>query len=215
MDNKNQESLQPMSSLLNSLNLHTSSILTSTKNLGPPWINSLNVNRRKAIIPTPNRPTITSQSIAMNNNDDELTFEQKHVVTRSQSRFGNKQVEIMDSIDDLSQPEQIEDEQRFDSFIMEHFIPFSGKQNGIHWLDETEKKFTQLQISRKLRFEAVSLLVEGNANCIYIKNRKEIQSFDDFYEFLLTHFDPNDSSLSQSKGRGRIRSQIGPFLNFN
>ncbi|CAF1164580.1 unnamed protein product [Rotaria sordida] len=53
-----------------------------------------------------------------------------------------------------------------------------------------------LRISRNLYFEAILLLVEGDAKRKYIKNRKQILSFDDFYEFLLLQFDIIDTSIS-------------------
>ncbi|CAF1006935.1 unnamed protein product [Rotaria sordida] len=55
-----------------------------------------------------------------------------------------------------------------------------------------------LRISRNLYFEAIPLLVEGDAKRKYIKNRKQILSFDDFYEFLLLQFDIIDTSISSS-----------------
>ena len=85
-------------------------------------------------------------------------------------------------------------EEAFDSFILHDFIPFSGAQDVNAWLDETEDKFRQFKISRALRFDAISLLVEGNAKRWYIKHRREIQSFEDFYELLSTEFDTANSN---------------------
>ena len=84
-------------------------------------------------------------------------------------------------------PEKVEED--FDSFILHNFIAFSGDQDVNAWLDETEDKFMQFKISRALRFDAISLLVKGNAKRWYIKHRREIQSFEDFYELLSTEFD--------------------------
>lgn len=95
--------------------------------------------------------------------------------------------------------EELGNQPDFDEFIIEHFVPFSGKQDVIQWLDETEKTFNRLKIPRTIRFASISLLIEGDAKRVYIKKRKDIQSFDDFYEFLITSFDTKDSSLSQSK----------------
>ena len=75
MDNKKQQSLISDSTLLNSLNLHTtveSSFLTSTKNQESPLAGLLNNNRRKAIIPTPNRPTFEPPLNSQENPDDEV-----------------------------------------------------------------------------------------------------------------------------------------------
>ncbi|CAF2094912.1 unnamed protein product, partial [Rotaria magnacalcarata] len=71
-----------------------------------------------------------------------------------------------------SQPERDTNDDNFDAFILQNFVPFSGKQNVAQWLDETENKFNQLRIGRNFRFEAISLLVEGYARRNLIKNPK-------------------------------------------
>jgi hypothetical protein len=38
---------------------------------------------------------------------------------------------------------------------------------------------------------------EGEAKSLYIKNRKVINSFNDFYEFLLVHFHTNKANSSE------------------
>ena len=86
----------------------------------------------------------------------------------------------------------------FDAFILDTFIRFSGNENVILWLHQTERKFNELRIVRRLRFEAISLLIEGDAKRKYLTHRKEIRSFDDFYEFLLLHFDISNLDTDQS-----------------
>jgi len=81
------------------------------------------------------------------------------------------------------------DVDEFDIFILRHFSPFSGLEDVIDWLDNTDKKFNLHKISRNLRYIAIPLLVEGDAKRKYIRNRNNIKSFDDFYEFLLTNYD--------------------------
>ncbi len=81
------------------------------------------------------------------------------------------------------------DEDEFDSFILSHFNPFSGLEDVIDWLDNTDKKFNLHKFSRNLRYIAIPLLVEGDAKRKYIRNRNNIKSFDDFYEFLLINYD--------------------------
>ena len=110
-----------------------------------------------------------------------------------------KEIDVKNSsdesdVDTASQSEQDNTDDNFDTFILEHFIPFSGRQNVARWLDETETKFRQFRISRTSRFEAISLLADGDAKRMYIKHRKNIQSFDDFYEFLLINFDSSETS---------------------
>ena len=79
---------------------------------------------------------------------------------------------------------------KFDIFISENFIPFSGKENVIEWLDITDEKFNTFKISRKLRSLAVPLLVEGNAKQMYSINKDKINTYDDLYTFLLIEYKP-------------------------
>jgi hypothetical protein len=95
----------------------------------------------------------------------------------------------------------------FDSFIISYFTPFSGSENIIEWLAETEKKFKELKISRNLRFVAVPLLIEGAAKNKYIHIRNKIKSFDDFYEYLLNTYESSDSSIPQTETIPSSRSQ--------
>ena len=80
-------------------------------------------------------------------------------------------------------------EDGFDSFILNNFNSFSGSEDVNDWLDNTDKMFNLHKISRSLRYIAIPLLVEGDAKRKYIRNRNNIKSFDDFYEFLLTNYD--------------------------
>ncbi|CAF1465720.1 unnamed protein product, partial [Rotaria sordida] len=82
-----------------------------------------------------------------------------------------------------------EGEEGFDSFIFNNFSAFSGSENVIDWLDNTDKKFNLHKISRKLRYLAIPLLIEGDAKRRYIRNRNSIKSYDDFYEFFLINYD--------------------------
>ncbi|CAF3676193.1 unnamed protein product [Rotaria sordida] len=82
-----------------------------------------------------------------------------------------------------------EGEDEFDSFILKNFSPFSGSENEIDWLDNTDKKFNLHKISRNLRYVAIPLLVEGDAKRKYFRNRNNIKSYDGFYEFLLINYD--------------------------
>ena len=92
-----------------------------------------------------------------------------------------------------------ETESSFDSFIINNFTPFSGSEDIIEWLDDTEAKFNKLKISRNQRFAATPLLITGAAKRKYIHIRKEIKSFDDFYEYLLTTYESYDSSVGQQE----------------
>jgi len=96
----------------------------------------------------------------------------------------------------------------FNAFILQHFVPFSGKQNVIEWLDETESKFNQLKVPRKVRFQAIPLLIEGDAERKYIGSRNEIRTFDDFHEFLLLQFDINGSFSSEPKSHQTVTNNL-------
>ena len=52
------------------------------------------------------------------------------------------------------------EEQEFDIFIFDNFVQFSGEENVIEWLNDTEAKFTTMKIARRLRFQAIPLLVK-------------------------------------------------------
>ena len=94
-----------------------------------------------------------------------------------------------ESVENDINREQSETDHNFDSFILENFTPYSGEKDVNTWLNETEEKFNQLLVPRSLRFTAILLLVIGRAKKIYIMNRRNIQSFGDFYEILLSYFD--------------------------
>jgi hypothetical protein len=104
--------------------------------------------------------------------------------THQPRSFDDKQ-----SSDIESESNEDENKSNFDVFILQNFTLFSGRENVIGWLERTEKKFNELRISRNLRFDAIPLLIEGEAKRKYIYNRKQIQSFDDFYEFLLINYE--------------------------
>ncbi|CAF3299874.1 unnamed protein product [Rotaria socialis] len=84
-------------------------------------------------------------------------------------------------------------DESLDSFILKKFVRFSGDQNVIQWLDDVENKLKSFYIDRQIRFETIPLLIEGAAPQQYIRNRKNIPSFDDFYEFLLLQFECVDN----------------------
>ncbi|CAF4452773.1 unnamed protein product, partial [Rotaria magnacalcarata] len=175
-------------------------------------IDSSDTNRRKAIIPTPNRPILKQQPFISNTTNDELVSIVEHnstihtlqddTLTNNVSGVISKAITSNTKSDDMnrhtdyqSQLETVDETHDFDAFISENFAAFSGNQNVHRWLDETEQKFKEFKISRNLRFQAIALLVEGEAKRKYIKVRKEIHSFDDFYEFLLLHFDADEKSV--------------------
>ena len=244
------------------------SILTSTKVQEPTSRIPVDINRRKSIIPTPNRPQVLIKSSTMvkeqasslidlkeyrntseNETDDTLKFHSNNNDQYLELSNNQKLLEPHSSIIDSSENDNSHDRQHmpsnandthrhehdafpenvirsnnfietsqesnegekrsqsddnknydnFDSFILQNFIPFSGEQKIIPWLDETERKLKEFHIGRTLRFEAISLLIEGETKRTYLKHRKEIRSFDDFYEFLLLNFDHSHTNMHNSK----------------
>ncbi|CAF1328474.1 unnamed protein product [Rotaria sordida] len=202
---------------LGSLNLPTNSenlILTSTFNPASKPSSFSKMTRRMDIIPTPNRPdkllpstktqscsnedsSVMNTVIATENN---TAFEDDHVLchNRQDTSVIPNLIHNQSHQKDHTSDEQ-EDDNLFDTFICENFVPFSGAEPIDQWLDETDALFHRFKISRKLRFQAIPLLVQGDAKRKYIKNRHAIKSFDDFYEFLLTHFDSTPVTVSTSK----------------
>ncbi|CAF2163868.1 unnamed protein product [Rotaria magnacalcarata] len=161
---------------LDSLRLQTSSsdfILTSTTNQDANASSTTISGGRKAIIPTPNRPIKKGPSdiVEFSSNDDTVV-----------EKVNDNQPEYKDKINQ-------DDDDSFESFIRDNFVPFSGKQSLYEWLDQTEDLFNRFKISRQFRYKAIPLLILGDAKRKYIKYRQSITSFDDFYELLMTHYD--------------------------
>ena len=107
-----------------------------------------------------------------------------------------------------SQSDEDKNDNNFDTFIVDNFVSFSGKQNVILWLDQTESKFKELRMARHLRFKAIPLLIEGVAKRKYLAHRKEIKSFDDFYEFLLLQFDMSNFDADHSNCNHHTANQL-------
>jgi hypothetical protein len=156
------------------------SIVTTTTTQSSTWKIPVNLAWRRATVPAPNRPPIVIQPTILASSMTDNSLKQKDPENKFQS-------------DDNKASDD------FDAFILRNFIPFSGEQQIIPWLDETEDKFIELNIGRTLRFDAVPLLIEGKAKRIYLKHRKEMRSFDDFYEFLLSNFDHSNTDTDNSK----------------
>ncbi|CAF3374112.1 unnamed protein product [Rotaria sp. Silwood2] len=117
-----------------------------------------------------------------------------------------------------------ENELNFDSFILTNFNPYSGSENVVDWLVNTDKKLNFHKISRDLRYLAIPLLIEGDAKIKYFRNRNNIRSFDDFFEFLLTtydvpehntrHFQSNPSSYSPNQNNFPHNSILHKTISF-
>lgn len=174
------------STSLDSLNLQTSpskSLLTSTINQNLNDCLASKSGGRKAIIPTPNRPVKKgpSDTIEFSSNDDTVVEKVNYSQTENKTKINQ------------------EDFNSFEFFIRNNFVPFSGEQSLYEWLDETEELFNRFKISSQSRYKAIPFLVQGDCKRKYISYRQSLKSFDDFYEFLLTHFDTVPSVSVQTQ----------------
>ena len=182
-------------------------------------LNLLDKNRRKSIIPVSHLPTRLHKLSKMDNEqakplDKDYLLEETEksvqlsdssiLATQLNKNYAYNETLPTDNIENNTDKEEHENENSFGSFILQNFIPFSDEQDVNLWLNETEEKFNQLFISRNLRFTAVPLLVKGHAKKVYIRNRRSIQSFDDFYEILLLHFDEHDAQSTANKPQETI-----------
>ncbi|CAF3176346.1 unnamed protein product, partial [Rotaria sp. Silwood2] len=166
---------------LGSLKLPTNSEdlkLTSTLNPALKPCSFSKLTRRMDIIPTPNRPDkllASTKTQSCSNEDSSMmntvvATEQNAALEDDHVLCDNRQgtSEIPNLIHNESyQKDHTSDEERddnlFDTFICESFVPFSGAEPIDQWLDETDALFHRFKISRKLRFQAIPLLVQGDA----------------------------------------------------
>ncbi|CAF3017808.1 unnamed protein product [Rotaria sp. Silwood2] len=185
-------------------------------------LNRLNKNRRKSIIPLSHLPTKSYKIFEMDNESDnslnknysleetEKQFQSNTNTTstsQTNNNYDNNDLLPIEKNKSLINKEVINNENSFDVFILQNFTPFSGEQDVNLWLHDTQKRFDRFLIPRNLRFTAIPLLVEGPADKVYILNRQNIQSFDDFYEILLLHFDKNDVQSTHNNQQENIISQ--------
>jgi hypothetical protein len=188
MSHKEHVTTIPRSQSLDSLQAQSSTetaMLTSTKIQSTNTKTSTHNNRRNAILPTPHRPKLSHNLLTKSINKE----------TSSTVNCSNRNPDGDDNSESQSQSEGEKHDEDFDEFILRNFIPFTGKQNVVQWLDETETKFNRFHVVRNLRYTAIPLLVESEARYKYIKHRRDIRSFDDFYDFLLLHYDIKNHSF--------------------
>jgi hypothetical protein len=190
----------------------------------------VNIQRMKATILIPKRPPVENKSSAMtdeqessmtnktdsqltsqNNRDDLLRIspvvDEQYLETSLHQKYPTAHAtNVVSTVAVNSQGHRrtsiVEDD--FDTFILRNFVRFSGKQNVISWLDETEQKFREFRMGLSLRYKAILLLIEGAAKRAYLTHGKEIRSFDDFYEFLLSQFDMHSIDTNQPDCNYRV-----------
>ena len=192
MSNKNRVTFIPRSTSPNSLPVPftiDNSIVTAPTTQALTSKIPVNIQRRRAIIPTPNIPAVVTKSSVMsdeqessmtkktdnqstiqNNRDDVLRInplvDEQYLKTSLHQKYST--AHATDAVSSVAVNSQ--DHRRmfivdndFEVFILDNFIAFSGKQNVILWLDQIEQKFDELRIGRNLRFKAIPVLIEGAA----------------------------------------------------
>ncbi|CAF1172514.1 unnamed protein product [Didymodactylos carnosus] len=183
--------------------------------------------RRKSIIPTPNRPHKLLHFSRISTNEEE-----EQIITRAEEEPQNDAEEVDEQPPAASSVITVENKIRqisstlkkdetpvinqedncnheFDSFILSNFEQFTGKQDVLTWLYEVEAKFNSLKVNRTFRYDAVPLLVSEEAKHWYIKNRKHIESFDDFYELILLEFHKDNLIFMDPKHRSTTVPGLG------
>ncbi|CAF4250971.1 unnamed protein product [Rotaria sordida] len=131
---------------------------------------------------------------------DKQTQSNVHLTVTTTMNKNNDNTDILpnDMVENNTHCETNEGENNFEVFILKNFTRFSGDQDVNIWLDETVDKLDRSLITTNLRFAAIPLLVKGQAHKVYLKNKRNIQSFDDFTELLLSYFDSRTHTRSQS-----------------
>ncbi|CAF4995609.1 unnamed protein product, partial [Rotaria sp. Silwood1] len=200
-----------------SLNISTN---TQEKQLSN-TLNLLNKNRRQSIIPSSHLPIKVPKSFQMDTEQDNLlnkdcssietdkqTQSNVHLMTTTTMNKNNDNNDILpnDMVENNTDRETNEGENNFEVFILKNFTRFSGEQDVNSWLDETVDKFDRSLITTNLRFAAIPLLVKGQALKVYLQNKLNIQSFDNFTELLLSYFDKNDIQLPVNNSQEPLSS---------
>ena len=128
-----------------------------------------------------------------------VKHDKKRRLTMKPSNRVLKGTSYVKSSDEGSSHDEPEEEDTFDTLILDNFNPFSGNENVIEWLDITDEKFNAFKISRKLRWLAIPLLVKGDAKRTYINYRDKINTYDDFYTLLLREYKSTNYNLQNTK----------------
>jgi hypothetical protein len=174
-------------------------IFTSTRNEEIGSDNVLDKPGRKAMLPVSNKSVNNQINVGDMNDQEAINLksdQQLNTVIHSADRqdtFTTKYSCKTTAPESFNEIPECEDQ--FDSFLLHHFTPYSGSQDLNDWLDKTEDLFNHFKFSRQLRFEAIPLLVKDDVKRLYISHRRNIQTFDDFYEFLITNFSCKASTL--------------------
>ena len=188
----------------------------------------VNPNRRKTLIPPSHMPSNIAK-LSQKTFDDAKTSNSSTLIIDDSDEFIPESIKPSSMLNEndyfkSTHYSHDDDEETFDRFVLNHFLPFSGAEDVIQWLQETEQKFNKFKLSRKQRFSAIPLLITGSAKIKYIRIRDQIHIFDDFTAYLLTHYeksvsfsnksssgsqtDPSSSEHSLSHGQSKFESEL-------
>ena len=105
-------------------------------------------NRRKSILPTSHLPQTHEKPNPINVDPVLPTHYQDQVQNEMPAPQVNPKVTFSTEVTEKQAcPEtnlESTNDDSFDLFILDHFIPFSGHEDVNQWLDDTETKFNQL-----------------------------------------------------------------------
>ena len=204
---------------LDSQQFHDNTVLSSTTNADVDTSHAISKTGRLTMLPTISQhvsefeTNLSSTETQLIQSDEIKSTVEKHdephVTDHSPQsnlarRFERLRINDSNESEKHSHNDQQVAQDAFDVFILKNFTQYSGKEDVLQWLDDTEEKFKQFDIGRHARFEAISFLVAGDAKRKYIRCRASIRSFDDFYAFLLSEFD-SSSTLSYPSKNTRVR----------
>ena len=164
---------------------------------------------------------LSLNTLAKGGIDSTVQADKKPRLTMKPFRLEQQKSEDNKSVEEGSLMGESDDEESFDSFILNNFNPFSGMENVTEWLDVTDEKFHIFKLSRKQRYVAIPLLVTGDAKRTFRRSQGTIKSYDDFYTLLLTRYDvgnsntqnPSARSYTSAAGQGNLSHDLSPQKN--
>ena len=168
----------------------------------------INPHRRKSIIPSSHIPSPYEKNPS-NKVPHPIRTNIQNQIINEENETSPKQIDSFTKIEEtdlikLKSTYDGDNDDIFDQFILNNFTPYSGVENVVLWLHETEEKFNKFHFSRKQRFLSIPLIITGSARLKYIKSRDTIQSFDDFYAYLLVHYEKCVSFVTKSSSDNHV-----------
>ena len=138
--------------------------------------------------PAPNTEDVSTKSTPVDVTKKSASPIQSGRLTTVPKPGKNKNLDKSKSPDDGSSQDEPDDETAFDQFFLTNFSPFSGLEDVIEWLDNTDEKFSLYKVSLKQRFSAIPLLIKGVAKRTYLEAKETLTCYDDFYKLLINSY---------------------------